>query len=845
MAESLKQKTVKGLGWSALDNAARYGMQFVIGIVLARLLSPDDYGLLGLVGIVTVVSTALVNGGFTTALIRKKDATDDDFNTAFICNLCMSLLLFAAVFFCAPLVADFFGRVELTALVRVASLGLIVGALGIVPQTRLTKRIDFKTQTKITIAATALSGIIGIGMALTGFGVWSLVAQQLTSQAVTTIMLYVYNSSAEANFSLFTLHFSLKSFHDLFGFGWKMMLSGVLDSVWKESYQMVVGKVYTPGALGQYTRAKQFSSLFSSNLTAVIQRVTYPVLSNIQDDRQRMVSAYRRIIKVTMFVTATGMFFLAAVSEPMLYCLIGPKWHEASTYLPLICLNSALYPLHAINLNMLQVQGRSDLFLGLEVVKKLIGLIPLAVCVFWGIMPMLYVNLAVGVVAYFLNSHYSGRLIGYSSWMQVKDIAPSCLVAAIVAVSVYFVKYIPASYWVILPLQIIMGAVVFMVLCQLTRNPEYIEMKTMFTVYKSPPAPPEGGNPTHKPPFRGDRGAFKWMVCTRCVTFNQAPYIVDAMNGFTMQQTTFPFVCTIIDDASTDGEPEVIRQYLQEHFDLEDKSVVLNEETDDYVLCFARHKENRNCHFAVLWLKYNHHSRHKSIMPYIAKWKEISKYYALCEGDDYWTSPQKLQRQVLFLEQHDDYVMSYSQAAVRSGDDIVGLRKFKTCDFESIVCFNGITTLTVLFREELRERFGDEIRPIAPGSWLMGDYPIWLYLSLKGKIHYIAEPLGVYRLQPESTSHSKDFQKSLRFAESVCQVRQFFLQYAERLTGTQNPGLRKKVAEENMKRILSVYFSFHKTREAKSYLKEHGGELSFLSLLLMRLRIIKHSITRR
>ena len=477
MAESLKDKTVKGVGWSALDNAARYGMQFVIGIVLARLLSPDDYGLLGLVGIVTVVCTALVNGGFTTALIRKKDATEEDYNTAFICNLSMSLLLYTVIFLCAPLIADFFGRVELTALVRVSSLGLIIGALGMVQQTRLTKRIDFKTQTKITIAATALSGIIGIGMALTGFGVWALVAQQLTSQVMTTMLLYIYNRWMPG------LRFSMESFHDLFGFGWKMMLSGVLDSVWKESYQMVVGKVYTPGALGQYTRAKQFSSLFSSNLTAVIQRVTYPVLSNIQDDKQRMVSAYRRIIKVTMFVTATGMFFLAAISEPMLYCLIGPQWHEASTYLPLICLNSTLYPLHAINLNMLQVQGRSDLFLGLEIVKKLIGLIPLAVCVFWGIMPMLYVNLAVGVVAYLLNSYYSGRLIGYSSWMQVKDIAPSCLVAAIVAVSVFFVKYLPVSYWVILPLQIIMGAVVFMVLCQLTRNPEYIEMKTMFAPY--------------------------------------------------------------------------------------------------------------------------------------------------------------------------------------------------------------------------------------------------------------------------------------------------------------------------------------------------------------------------
>ena len=488
MAESLKNKTVKGLGWSAVDNAARYGMQFVVGIVLARLLSPDDYGLLGLVGIFTAVCTALVNGGFTTALIRKKDATDDDYNTAFICNLGMSLLLYAVTFLCAPLIADFFGRSELAALVRVSSLGLIVGALGMVQQTRLTKCIDFKTQTKITLVATALSGIVGIGMALMGVGVWALVAQQLMSQTITTLLLYLLPSKSPSPFGeglgvRFQIRFCKESFHDLFGFGWKMMVSGVLDTVWKELYQVVVGKFYTPATLGQYTRAKQFSQLFSSNLTAVIQRVTYPVLSNIQDDKQRMISAYRRIIKVTMFVTATGMFFLAAIAEPLLYCLIGPKWHDAAVYLPLICISGSLYPLHAINLNMLQVQGRSDLFLGLEIVKKIIGLIPIAMCILWGIMPMLYVNLLIGVIAYFLNSYYSGKQIGYSSWMQIKDIAPSYCIATTVAISIYFIKYLPVTYWVILPLQIILGAVVFLVLCRMTRREEYTEIKAMLTPY--------------------------------------------------------------------------------------------------------------------------------------------------------------------------------------------------------------------------------------------------------------------------------------------------------------------------------------------------------------------------
>ena len=470
MPESLKDKTVKGLGWSAVDNAARYGMQFVIGIVLARLLSPDDYGLLGLVGIVTVLCTALVNGGFTTALIRKKDATDDDYNTVFICNLGMSLLLYVVVFLCAPLIAGFFEREELTPLVRVSSLGLIIGALGMVQQTRLTKRIDFKTQTKITLVASAVSGVVGIGMALAGFGVWALVGQQLTSQIISTILLYIYNRWLPC------LRFSIESFHELFGFGWKMMVSILLDAVWKELNQVVVGKFYNPATLGQYTRAKHYAQLFSQNLTAVMERVTYPVLSSIQDEKERMVSAYRRMIRTSMFITTVALFSLGAVSEPLIYCMIGPKWHEASTYLPLICITYSLYPLHAINLNMLQVQGRSDLFLGLEVIKKVIALAPLFIGAFIGIMPMLLTNMVVGIIAYFLNSHYSGRLLGYSSWMQLRDIAPSYALATSIALSVWFLKFLPLSYWIVLPMQIAVGATVFFACCKLFKMNEYKEI---------------------------------------------------------------------------------------------------------------------------------------------------------------------------------------------------------------------------------------------------------------------------------------------------------------------------------------------------------------------------------
>ena len=471
--ESIKNKTVKGVAWSGIDNVVQTGVTFVVSIVLARLLSPDDYGLIGIVTIFTAVCTVIINGGFTTALIRKKDASDEDYNTAFIVNLVLSILLYAIIFFCSPLIADFFHREELVTLTQVSSLGMIIGALALVQQTRLTKRIDFKTQAKITLVASICSGVIGIVMAAIGFGVWALVGQSLSSQLLRTVLLWFYNKWIPK------LNFSSKSFHELFGFGWKMMVSGILDTVWRELYQVVVGKFYSPATLGQYTRSVQFSSLLSSNLTSVIQRVTYPVLSTIQEDKTRLAPAFQRIIKTTMFVTAVSMFFLAAISEPLLYCLIGPKWHEAADYLPMICIAGSLYPLHAINLNMLQVQGRSDLFLWLEIVKKVLFIGPLVVGAIIGIMPMLYFNLMASIVSYFLNSYYPGKFLGYSSWMQLKDIFPSIKLATIVALSVYFIKYLPISYWLVLPLQLLIGATVFWVLCRFLELEEYKELKAI------------------------------------------------------------------------------------------------------------------------------------------------------------------------------------------------------------------------------------------------------------------------------------------------------------------------------------------------------------------------------
>lgn len=471
--QSLKDKTIKGTMWSAADAFLGQGVTFLVGIVLARLLSPDEYGLIGICMIFNTVLNGIVDSGFSNALIRKKDVSDDDYNTMFFTNLGISIVLYGLLFVCSPLVAQFFGRQELTALVRATGLVLFFNALSITQVTILTKRIDFKTKTKASLVSAILSGIVGIAMAYTGFGVWALVGQMLSKQLLYTLCLWVLNKWWPS------IKFSAESFRYMWGFGWKLLVSGLLNNIWNQLYQVVVGKFYSSATLGQYTRGREYASIFSSNLTSIIQRVSYPVLSEIQDDKQRMVEGYRKVIKMTMFITAICMISLGAVAEPLIYCLIGPQWHEAATYLPLICISMAFYPLHAINLNMLQVLGRSDIFLYLEIIKKVIGIVPIMIGIFVDIYWMLIASILIGFVSLYLNSWYTGKALGYTFWKQLRDIAPSFGIAFSIALSVYFLKYLPLSYWIILPMQIAVGAVVCILICRKSGLEEYKEVLGM------------------------------------------------------------------------------------------------------------------------------------------------------------------------------------------------------------------------------------------------------------------------------------------------------------------------------------------------------------------------------
>ncbi len=471
MSESLKNKTIKGVSWSFVDNIAGSGITFLVGIILARILTPKEFGLIGIISIFIAVFNSIVDSGFSNALIRKNNATHIDYNTAFIFNLILSGALFLGLFFLAPFVGTFFKEPQLVPLTRAMSVIVLINAFALVQRTLLVKRVDFKTQTKISIIASISSGVIGIGMALTGFGVWSLVAQQISRQLLNTIFLWIFNKW------LPKLEFSINSFKELFGFGWKLLVSGLINTIWEQLYQVIIGKFYSTSDLGQFTRGKQFTDIFSSNLTSVVQRVSYPVLSSIQDDNERLKQAYKKVIKSTMLITFVLMLGLAAVAKPMVLVLIGEKWLPSVEFLQIICFSAMLIPLHAINLNMLQVKGRSDLFLILEIIKKTIAVGPILLGIFVNINAMLWGSVFVGFICYYLNSYYSGRDLNYGIMEQIKDILPSFLMAFLMAAILWSISFISISPFILLPLQIMIGFLIIFAIGEKTKMNEYLELK--------------------------------------------------------------------------------------------------------------------------------------------------------------------------------------------------------------------------------------------------------------------------------------------------------------------------------------------------------------------------------
>ena len=472
MAADLKQKTISGLFWSFINNVALQGIAFVVGILLARLLTPREFGLMGMVLVFIVISGTFVDSGFKSALIRKKHCTQADYSTVFYYNLLMGLIFYLILFFTAGAISRFFDEPELKWIVRVIGLQLIIRSLTIIQGTIVTKRVDFKLFAKIGIISSVFSGAIAIVMAYNGFGVWSLVIRDIIGVFLGSALIWYWNPWMPS------LIFSIQSFKELFGFGSKLLTSALLDSAFQNIYILVIGKYFSAQQLGFYTRAEMFKNLPSQQITGIMSAVTYPVLAQMQDDKTMLKNGYKKMIKSTMFLSFILLAGMAAIADSMVLTLIGEQWRQSIVYLQLLCFPGALYPLQETNLNMLKVQGRSDLVLKLEIIKKLLAIPTIIIGIIWGIKVMILGMWVNSLIAYYLNSYYSGRHINYPMREQVADILPSLLLALFMGAMVFMAGWLMTfDNLPKLILQIFIGGIISIGLSELLKLEAYLYIK--------------------------------------------------------------------------------------------------------------------------------------------------------------------------------------------------------------------------------------------------------------------------------------------------------------------------------------------------------------------------------
>lgn len=452
MAEGLRSKTISGIFWSAIERFSLQGVQFVINIVMARLLLPSDYGMIGMLTVFLQVSQTFIDGGFANALIQRKDRTEIDFSTVFYFNIFVSVLFYILIFISAPLIADFYKMPGLEDVARVIALTLIISSLSAVHKTKLTIDIDFKTQSKISLTAALISGGIGIWMAYGNFGVWALVTQMLVNSILQTVLYYLLSHWSPLKM------FSRNSFKTLFSFGSKLLVSSLIHTIYYNLYSIVIGKRFSAADLGYYTRAEQFAIFPSSNVNSIISRVTFPILSEIQDNNERLASAYRKYIRLASFIIFPLMIGLATLAKPLIILLLTEKWIGIVVLLQILCLDWMLDHLSIINLNLLYVKGRSDWALRLEVVKKTIATIILFSSIPFGIIGMCWGRVLYSVIATYLNSHYTKTLIGLSLKTQIKDILPSLVIATLMGGVVYVITVLLSNVIWQLLVGVIVGA---------------------------------------------------------------------------------------------------------------------------------------------------------------------------------------------------------------------------------------------------------------------------------------------------------------------------------------------------------------------------------------------------
>lgn len=477
---NIKAKSVNAAIWSAIDKFSEQGIRFILGLIVARILFPSDYGLIGMIAVFIALPDVLVNSGFGAALIQKKNADETDFSTVFYFNIIVGILLYLVLYLIAPLVATFFNEPELTLLIRILGLTPIINSFGLIQQTVLTKRLDFKTQTKISVGSMIPSGIIGILFAYYGFGVWAIVFQLLSRRLLTTLLLWVFNSWRPQRI------FNIQSLKSLFAFGSNLLIAGIIHTIFSRIYSIVIGKFYHAEALGYYTRANQFVTVPSAGVTTVLERIAFPIFSTLQNNNKLLLAGYRKTVKLAAFVNFPMMLGLFIVSEPLIILVLTEKWLPAVPYLQLLSIAGLLTPMHTLSLSVIKAKGDSGNFLKLDIIKKIVSITVLIVIYRWGITAIIYGSIALSALFFYMNFYYAGKRMGFSFGRQLLDLFPYAGIASIMAVVMYIsVYFLPDSNILKLFVPAVLGFVIYFLLSKLFKVEAYIEFVSVLANLKA------------------------------------------------------------------------------------------------------------------------------------------------------------------------------------------------------------------------------------------------------------------------------------------------------------------------------------------------------------------------
>lgn len=471
MNDKLRSKTINALYWSFFERIGQQGIRFIITVVLARLLLPSQYGLIGMLAIFMELSQTLLDSGFVSAIIQKEKCSDADLCSVFYFNISVGLVLVIILYFGAPFIAEFYREPQLVALTRFLSLNLLISSFGIIQIAILIKQFDFKAQAKVTNASLLASGCIGIILALNGCGVWSLVIQQSFYNIFRSLLLWLSSSWRPS------LTFEFSSLRGMFGFGSRLLATGIVTSIFDNLYLVVIGKLFSATGLGFYTRALGLQQVPASLLTDAVGSVTFPMFSSIQSDPIRLKMTFRRALGLLGFVNFPVFIMLAIIAKPLILLLFTERWLPCVPYFQLLLMVGLIFPLHIINLNLLKALGRSDLILRIEILKKILIAATVAVTWHWGIQGLIYGQMLLAVVSYYINSFYTAKLINYSLREQIGDLLPALLLAIVMGGGLLLFPFLPTtSVIVTLLIQVVSGSLIYGTLAWYCRLSSCLEL---------------------------------------------------------------------------------------------------------------------------------------------------------------------------------------------------------------------------------------------------------------------------------------------------------------------------------------------------------------------------------